>query len=90
MRGLLALVVAMGVLIVVGVATVAVTILHRMGGAPLSVATMAVMNEPAGTHIGGISAVGDRLVVLLQGGGADRVVFVDAHGQVVGRLSLGR
>ncbi len=90
MRPLLVLVIAMGVLIVAGVATVAVTILHRMGSPPLAVAATAVLNEPAGTRIGGISAVGDRLAIMLQGGGADRVIFVDGHGRVIGRLALAR
>jgi hypothetical protein len=91
MKALVALVVAMGVLIVAGVAVVAVTIMHRMGhpaNASAATAAVSVLAEPAGTHIGGISAMNDRLAVLLQGGGADRVVFVDSQGQVVGRLSL--
>jgi hypothetical protein len=93
MKALVGLVVAMGVLIVVGVAVVAVTIMHRMGtaggsGSAPALAAEATLNEPIGTRIGGISAMNDRLAVLLQGGGADRVVFVDAHGHVVGRLSL--
>lgn len=91
MRALLALVVGMGVLIVVGVAVVAVTIMHRMA-APAGVAAVpalaATLAEPAGTHIFAVSTVGDRLAVVLQGGGADRVVFVDRTGAVTGRLTL--
>jgi hypothetical protein len=94
MRALVALTVVMGVLIVVGLGVVAATIMHRMAGPVAPGAALAgvagVLDEPAGTHMAGISAVGDRLAVLLQGGGADRVVFVDAQGRVAGRVSLKR
>ena len=50
-----------------------------------------VLDEPAGTHIGGIVAVRDRLAVQLQGGGADRIVLIDpTTGAVAGRISLAR
>jgi hypothetical protein len=86
---MLALVVVMGVLIVAGVVTLAVTIMHRLGGPAASAAV--VMDEPAGTHIQSLSAVGDRLALLLQGGGPDRVILVDPRsGLVVGRVGLTR
>ncbi len=81
MRAMLVLVVGMGVLIVAGVAVVAVTIVSRMGGHGTIPAAVALA-EPAGTHIAGIAAMGDRLAVLLQGGGPDRVVVVDGRGGV--------
>jgi hypothetical protein len=38
-----------------------------------------------------VTLVGDRLVVQLAGGGADRLVFLDARtGAVVGRVGLAR
>ena len=37
-----------------------------------AVATSVLLEEPAGTRIAAIAAVGDRLAVQLQGGGADR------------------
>src|SRR5271165_3855032 len=89
-RAMLALVIGMGVLMVAGVATGAVTIIHRTMG-PAALTTDLVLDEPVGTHIAGISSAGDRLAVLLQGGGADRVVLVDAgHGRVAGRVLLRR
>jgi hypothetical protein len=91
MRGLLVLVVVMGVLIVAGTATVAVTILHRMTprlAGPMPAVTLA---EPAGTHIVTVAPLGDRLAVVLQGGGPDRVVILDpATGRDLGRISLAR
>lgn len=96
MRWLMVLVVAMGVLIVAGVTTIGVTIVHRMSVAPPTVVHDAVMHdavldEPAGTHIAGVSALPDRLALRLVGGGADRVVVVDLRtGQVVGRAALAR
>ncbi len=90
MRALVALTVGMGVLIVAGVAVIGLTIVKRMNGAPVSLADV-VLSEPAGTHIGAVSAAGDRVAVVLSGGGPDRVVIWDvAHGRVGGRLSLGR
>jgi hypothetical protein len=90
MRWLMVLVVAMGVLIVAGVTTIGVLMVHRMPAAP-TVVHDAVLDEPAGTHIAGVSALPDRLALRLVGGGVDRVVVVDLRtGQVVGRASLAR
>ena len=90
MRFLKVVTVAMAVLIVVGTTVLLVVIAKRLGGgsaAPVPVA--AVLDEPAGTRIAGIAAVGDRLAVQLQGGGADRVLLLDARsGAVVGRVTL--
>jgi len=91
---LMVAVVAMGVLIVGGVATIGVTIVRRMSVAPAAapeVVRDAVLDEPAGTHIAGVSALPDRLALRLVGGGVDRVVVVDLRtGQVVGRAALAR
>ncbi len=89
MRALQAAVVVMGVLIVVGVAVLGITIVRRLGAPAMSEA--AILDEPAGTRMAGISGAGDRLALLLQGGGPDRVLLLDAHsGHVVGRVALGR
>jgi len=91
MRALLALTVAMGVLIIAGTATVAVTIMHRMSIAAPRPLAGGVLDEPAGTHIVSAAAFGDRLAVVLQGGGPDRVVLLDpATGRSLGRVSLAR
>jgi hypothetical protein len=95
MRGLMAAVVGMGVLIVAMTVVIAVTLVHRMSArgslSPAAVAASVVLDEPAGTRIVSISPAGDRLAVLLQGGGPDRVFFVDPlRDRVVGRLVLGR
>jgi hypothetical protein len=89
MRALLALVIVMGVLIVVGVGVVAATIMHRMAGATPHAVAGGVLDEPAGTHIAGVSAYGDRLAVTLQGGGADRIVLFDpVSGKTLGHVTL--
>lgn len=83
-------VVVMAVLIVAGTATLIVLVATRAtapGGLPAVVT--AVLEEPAGSHITGITATRDRLAVQLQGGGTDRVVLIDpATGAVAGRISL--
>ncbi len=90
MRMLMTAVVVMGVLIVAGVATVAVTIVTRLGAAPSAAASF-VLDEPAGTRIAGVAALPDRLAVTLQGGGPDRVVVLDLRtGRVVAHAALAR
>lgn len=89
MRALKVLVVVMGVMIVAGVVMLGVVVTSRM--TPPKLAQAALLDEPAGTHIVQISAAGDRVVVLLQGGGPDRMVALDLRtGQVVSRAGLTR
>ncbi|HTZ69257.1 MAG TPA: hypothetical protein VMB71_01270 [Acetobacteraceae bacterium] len=92
MQGLKAAVIFMGVVIVVMFATVVVTIIRRAQSpaAPPTAAAATTLNEPAGTHIAAMCAVGDRLAVLLQGGGPDRVVFLDGAGHVLAKAALPR
>lgn len=86
-RALLASVIIMGVLIVVGVGVLGVTIMRRLSNpATLPAATL---DEPAGTRMVGASAAGDRIAIVLQGGGPDRLVLVDGRtGLAVGRVTL--
>jgi hypothetical protein len=91
MRALLALTVVMGVLIVLGTATVAVTIMHRMGAAAPHALPGGVLDEPPGTHIISAAAYGDRLALVLQGGGPDRVILFDpSTGHTLGRVTLAK
>ena len=83
-KGLLGLVVGLGILIVAGFGVVVATLAHRMieGGhrpaATPPAQTIAALGEPPGTRIGTLVAAGDRLALLLQGGGsADRIVLLD-------------
>ena len=88
--------IVMGVLIVIGTVGLVIGIARRppvpgIAVMPLPGFVSAVLDEPDGTSITGISAVRDRLAVQLHGGGADRVVLIDpATGEVAGRLSLAR
>ena len=89
MRALLAAVIVMGVLIVVGVATLVVTVVRRLSVSPVQTALS--VDEPAGTRMVGVTGAGDRLAVLLQGGGPDRILLLDPRsGQVVGHIGLAR
>ena len=93
MRALMAAVIVMGVLIVLGVTTIVVTIAMRMSGPRQGAGEVvqAVLDEPAGTRIAGVSLAADRVAVQLQGGGADRVVVVDiGAGRVLARIGLAR
>jgi hypothetical protein len=86
------LAVLMGVLIIIGSTVVVVTIIKRTTTADSSGAGAAVvLDEPAGTRIGGIAAVSSRLAVLLQGAGPDRIVLIDpSTGKEAGTIALAR
>jgi hypothetical protein len=99
MRALKILTAVMGVLIIVGVVVIGVTIMRRLNGPgapaptasamPAQPALPTTLDEPVGTSIAQVSADGDRVVLLLHGGGPDRVVVVDARsGVVLGRTAL--
>ena len=96
MRGLKIATIIMGVLIVVGTTALIVVVVRRIAAPAPATASWptslaAVLDEPEGTRIAGVAAVRDRLAVVLEGGGADRVVLVDpATGAVAGRISLAR
>jgi hypothetical protein len=90
MRALKVAVVVMGVLIVGGVATIAVVLTRRLAGIPAPVASV-TLNEPAGTHIAATALSGDRLALQLTGAGPERVVVLDLRsGRVVGQAALAR
>jgi hypothetical protein len=90
MRLLKAITIGMGLLIVVATTVLVVVIARRLGGpGPMPAQTALMLDEPGGTRIAGIAAVGDRLAALLQGGGADRIVLIDPRtGSVTGRVEL--
>jgi hypothetical protein len=89
MRALKILMAVMGVLIVAGVAGLGYIITSRLSVPKL--ASPALLDEPEGTRIGKISTSGDRVVLLLQGGGPDRVVVLDLRqGSVIARTGLSR
>lgn len=90
MQGVKAAAILMGVLIVLGVGVIGVTIVRRLS-APVPGVYSVVLDEVVGTRIGSVATAGDRLAVLLQGGGPDRVVVIDPRsGAVAGRVGLAR
>jgi hypothetical protein len=92
-RPLLIAVIAMGVLILLVTTVVVVKLVKDMvSGPPPSVTlTTTMLRQPAGSHIVTITTVGDRLGVLVSGGGPDRILFVEPDtGKVAGQLMLGQ
>ena len=82
--------VVMGLLIVVGVAVIATTVISRMSGGGAPVASV-LLDEPEGTGIMGVAMAPDRMAVHLRGGGPDRVVLMDTKtGRIVNRTGLSR
>ena len=78
MRALKIVTITMAVMIVVATIALGVLISRRLGGIPPQPVS-AMLDEPAGTHIAAIAALTDRLAVQLQGGGPDRVIFLDSR-----------
>lgn len=88
-RAMLGLVIAMGVLILAGTATLIGVVVHRLaaGHRTVAVATTqipgatpanALLSEPAGTRILSIARQSDTLLsIALTGGGPDRVLVWD-------------
>jgi hypothetical protein len=87
------LAVLMGVLIIIGSTVVVVTIIKRTTTIAESndAGAAVVLDEPAGTRIGGIASVSNRLAVLLQGAGPDRIVLINpSTGKEAGTIALAR
>lgn len=91
MQALKIAVIVMGVLIVGGT-TALVVLLARRLAAPLPIrsASVASLDEPAGSRITAMVRVENGLALALSGGGeADRVVVIDpATGRVVRRIGI--
>ena len=67
-----------------------VVLAQRMSAGSAGIASI-VLDEPPGTRIASTSVAADRVAVQLQGGGPDRVVWMDTKsGRVLGRVSLAR
>jgi hypothetical protein len=96
MRALTALTVFMGILIVAGVVTVAVTIMHRLSpatqttGAP-AVAGHARLKLPPGSRIEAMTGVGERLVLrIADGKGAESLITIEPlTGAILETIDLG-
>ena len=90
MRVLQAITIIMGIMIIGGTVALAVLIAERFKAVPPP-RTSVALDEPSGTHIAGVALASDRVAVLLQGGGPDRVVFVDPRsGALAGSVRLAR
>jgi hypothetical protein len=81
--------VVMGVLIILGTLTLAVLIARRLAGAEAPAPAGVVrLVEPAGSRIAGIAAEGGRLMVLVTGGGPDRVRVLNVRDLPAGGVEL--
>jgi hypothetical protein len=90
MSGLKALVIGLGVIIIAMAVTIVVTLATRLSThhTAADAATEAVLDEPPGTHMVSLATAGDRIAVLLQGGGPDRLLFLAPDGHVTGKVAL--
>ena len=91
MRTLKIVTIVMAVMIVAAVIFLGMTIMRRMSEPPGGMASAAnvVLDEPTGSRIVAFTSSPDRLVIQLQGGGPDRILFVDPRsGKPLGRVVL--
>jgi hypothetical protein len=84
MRALKILVIGMGLLLVAGTLGLAFVILHRLSSKPSTTTAQIVPTHghadvtlPAGSHLVGITAIGDRLALHVQGPGGDAILLID-------------
>ena len=98
-RPLMMVVIGLGILVVLATTVVIVKVVkdiisgssHGVASSESVTLTTKMLSQPAGSHIVTIAGVDGRLSVLINGGGPDRILFVDpASGQVTGQLMLGK
>ncbi len=92
-KGLLALVIFLGILIIVATTVLVFVIIHRFahkesasffvqGNSFQITRPISVLQEPKGTRIGSVTRQSDRIVAIsLIGGGPDRLIFWDIETQ---------
>ncbi len=105
MRAVKIAVVVMGVLIVLATAALIAAVIRRNNAPPPPLAAALpipvpglapsppaalTLDEPAGTHVGSMLRLQQGMALLLQGGGPDRVVILDATGHPTARIALTR
>lgn len=89
MQALKMAVIGMGILIIAGTVTLMVLVAERLTGHADPPPPSVRIDEPAGTRIEAMASTPEQLILLLQGGGADRVVVVDLKsGRVRSRVTL--
>ena len=106
-RPLLIAVIVMGVLVIAATSVVIVKLVQDIAGGGRHASSTAssivpgepqkitlttqMLDQPGGSHIVSIATAGGRLAVLINGGGPDRILFVDpVTGAVTGQLMLGK
>jgi hypothetical protein len=100
-RPLMMVVIGLGILVVLATTVVIVKVVkdiitgssHSAASASTDSVTLttSMLSQPAGSHIVTIAGVDGRLSVLINGGGPDRILFVDpSTGHVTGQLMMGK
>jgi hypothetical protein len=88
-RGLLALVIILGVLIVLGVVGLIAAAVLRGGRPAASLATYAASVPAPGEHIESTEIDGNRILLRLSGPNGEELVILDAgSGRVLGRIVI--
>jgi len=89
MRGLVALVIGMGVLILVGASVLVVVIASRLSDERVASSVPILLQEPAGTKLVSASADGKLLTLVLTTPGGQTIEVRDLDsGEVVRRFSI--
>ena len=87
-RGLLALVIILGILIILGVIGLIVSAILRFSRAAAPAQPFTVTLPAAGEHLDSIQSDGNRLLLHLSGPKGDEIVIMDTAGHLIGRIQL--
>jgi hypothetical protein len=88
-RGLLALVITLGVLIVLGVIGLIAGAVYRLSGRAAAAVPYAAIVRTPGEQIEGTQLDGNRVLLRLAGPKGEELVIVDAgSGRVIGRIGI--
>jgi hypothetical protein len=88
-RGLLAVVITLGVLIVVGLTVLVAGLVTRLGGRAPMHAPASVFTPPAGARVLGVQTGGDRLILHLRTLSGEEIDIVDTeNGRLVAHFEF--
>jgi hypothetical protein len=87
-RGLLALVIILGILIVLGVIGLIVAAVLRNSRTAGQARAFSVTLPAPGERINSIQSDGNRILLHLSGPKGDEIVIMDANGRLLGRIAI--
>jgi hypothetical protein len=87
-RGMLAVVVILGILIILGVIGLIVAALMKGSRPATQAAAFSVTVPAAGQHLDSVQSDGNRILLHLSGPKGDEIVIMDSAGHLLGRITI--